>query len=128
MFLSRSMRVLGVSRRRTVYPMQTKIRPPPISWSIISKSMYTYYSSLFFYCSQATPLEDNVKCEYDVNCKSHYCGRMTADDDAEKKCCPNGTVSKTYAGFDYCESMPDGATCWSDEMCASKTAMETWGA
>ena len=46
------------------------------------------------------------------------CGRATAAPGAKTQCCEQGKT--TYAGFDYCKKMPDGAECWSNDMCESE--------
>lgn len=59
-------------------------------------------------------------CSIDADCKNNACARETAADNAPKTCCSSGKNSR-YAGYDYCSEMPNGSTCWSDAMCASKT-------
>lgn len=63
-------------------------------------------------------LDVGKKCDIDANCKNDACGRKTAADGVQKKCCVSGKVGR-YNGKDYCLGMPDGSTCWSDAQCAS---------
>ena len=52
------------------------------------------------------------------------CARKTAADSEKTKCCKQGESKvryPKYTGFDYCTGMPDGAVCWLDKMCKSKS-------
>lgn len=57
-------------------------------------------------------------CEVDDDCGNDACGRQTAAEGAGKVCCASGDA-KSYAGYDYCTQMTDGARCWSDAQCNS---------
>lgn len=61
--------------------------------------------------------KENEECENNNECNNNLCGRDRAGDDAKKICCPKGLTS--YAGFDYCNELPDDTICWSDNMCKS---------
>lgn len=58
-------------------------------------------------------------CEENKDCANNQCGRATADKNAPKVCCAAGSTALPYAGYDYCDHMPNGSTCWSDAQCAS---------
>jgi len=68
-------------------------------------------------CSSTTKAAGE-SCESNYECANQACGRPTAAEGAEIVCCPSGTTT-TYAGYDYCKGMTQGATCWSDAMCQS---------
>jgi hypothetical protein len=70
-------------------------------------------------------LPTNAKCKYDMQCEAGACGRATAADGATTVCC-SGEKS-TYAGFDYCKNMPNGAVCWSDAQCAGNYCKDNLG-
>lgn len=59
------------------------------------------------------------RCDENKDCQNNQCGRATADKDAPKVCCRTGSYALPYAGYDYCDHMPNGSTCWSDAQCAS---------
>ncbi len=63
-------------------------------------------------------LDVGQSCGVDSDCKNDHCARESARDGAKKVCCKSGKSGR-FGGFDYCYSMPDGTTCWSDAMCAS---------
>lgn len=48
------------------------------------------------------------------------CGRLRGDSDAELRCCLSGRVTMAGDLRDYCTEMPDGETCMTDAMCASR--------
>ncbi len=69
-------------------------------------------------------LDDGAECKDDDKCRSGACARKTAADGEKTKCCKQGESKVRYpkvAGFDYCTGMPDGAVCWLDKMCKSKS-------
>lgn len=57
-------------------------------------------------------------CSINNDCANGACARETAADNTPLTCCASGQW-QTYAGYDYCSSMPAYATCWSDSMCES---------
>jgi hypothetical protein len=63
------------------------------------------------------------KCGLNSQCETKQCGRMSADEDAELRCCPPGIESKPHKlnGLDYCNGMPRGTVCLSGAMCADGT-------
>ena len=66
-------------------------------------------------------------CEEDGDCGNEACARESAADGTSKTCCKSGKTHH-YAGYDYCMEMPNGTTCWSDAMCASKSCKgNAWG-
>ena len=67
-------------------------------------------------CSSASAVGE--PCSANIECENNACGRPTAADGAGLECCSSGATG-TYAGYDYCKEMPEGATCWSDVMCKS---------
>ena len=69
-------------------------------------------------------LDDGAECKDDDKCRSGACARKTAADGEKTKCCKQGESKvryPKYTGFDYCTGMPDGAVCWLDKMCKSKS-------
>lgn len=60
----------------------------------------------------------SARCETNSDCKNNACGRATAQENTPLTCCASGKIA-TYGGYDYCDNMSDGATCWSDAMCDS---------
>ena len=58
------------------------------------------------------------QCDIDNDCGNDACGRESAADGTGKTCCKSSDNTR-YAGYDYCMMMPNGTTCWSDNMCAS---------
>lgn len=93
------------------------------------------YASTFFGGCDAneqnkTPIGES--CARDCQCKNNACGRLTAADGAELKCCPSGATYRyphgvLQAGYDYCTEMPDGSVCWADDMCASRNCQNNQG-
>ena len=67
--------------------------------------------------------QSNDLCDNSDECDTKACGRPTAEDGAQKICCPYspGIGVDTYGGFDYCYRMKDGAVCYSNAMCESGT-------
>ncbi|NEV60940.1 hypothetical protein [Thiorhodococcus minor] len=67
-------------------------------------------------CSQLARVGET--CSVDSDCDNHACGRATAAENTSLTCCASGNTTR-YAGYDYCASMADNSSCWSDAMCAS---------
>ncbi len=66
-----------------------------------------------------TPLgyPTGASCTEPWDCTSMACARQTAEKGAPYVCCAKS--SEMYAGYEYCQGMVPGSTCWSDDMCAS---------
>ncbi len=66
-----------------------------------------------------TPLNypTGASCTNPWDCTSMACARGTAASGAPMVCCAKS--SEEYAGYEYCQGMVPGSTCWSDAMCAS---------
>ena len=65
----------------------------------------------------AAQLPAKSKCSLDSQCASGACAHATAAVNAPRECCAVG--SSSYAGFDFCNNMPNGSACWLDNMCAN---------
>jgi len=57
-------------------------------------------------------------CLSNSDCPNNACGRLTAADYEPDVCCPSGKIDD-FLAYDYCTDMPDGSTCWTDDMCKS---------
>jgi hypothetical protein len=68
---------------------------------------------------QSTSKSKGESCSKDEECGSKACGRQTAADNAPLVCCD---ALESWAGYDYCNNMPAGSVCWSDDQCVSSAS------
>lgn len=64
-------------------------------------------------------LEAKDPCEQHADCSNNACGRQSGDPFAPLWCCPSGDTT-TVLDLAYCTDLPDGSTCRTDAMCASR--------
>jgi hypothetical protein len=68
---------------------------------------------------QSTSKSKGESCSKDAECGSKACGRLTAADNAPLVCCD---ALESWAGYDYCNNMPAGSVCWTDDQCVSSAS------